>query len=91
VNWTVSVATRTAWMMTSTGTWKSTRRAIIFLPALKSQYLLDAGSPFQRWVSAEDNLVSPLDNVLVFTASRAVFITRTGPLPAYKMAAPWSP
>ena len=57
-----------------------------------SHYLLDGGAPFQRWVSAEDNFVTALDNNPVFTAGRAVFITRTAaPLPTYKMAAPWSP
>ena len=56
-----------------------------------SFYLLDAGPPWQRWVSAEDNFVTPLDNTAAFKAARAAFICRTANLPGYKVTAPWAP
>jgi hypothetical protein len=36
-----------------------------------TRYLLEAGAPWQRWGSAEDNFVTSLDDVDVFLATRA--------------------
>lgn len=56
-----------------------------------SFYLLDAGAPYQRWVSAADNFVTALDSTPAFKAARAAFIKRTAGLGGYKVTAPWTP
>jgi protocatechuate 3,4-dioxygenase beta subunit len=56
-----------------------------------NHFLLDAGAPYQRWVSVDDSFVNPLDNDPVFEAGRASFIQRRAALPGFKTPAPWTP
>jgi hypothetical protein len=61
------------------------------LVSYNTVYLLDAGAPYQRWVSAGDSFVTPLDNTSAFKAGRSVFIKRSASLGDYTVGAPWAP
>jgi len=57
----------------------------------QTHYLLDAGAPWLRWVSAEDNFVTPQDDMDLFKAGRAAFHCRRLGLPGFRITATWAP